>query len=423
MLNIKRLEADPERCKELLERRHSSANIDKAINLSIERRSSAKQYETLRHAQKKSGSFLKDKSLSKEQRDVIHAELKEMSRQVVLLQGQTKEIEKELHRELLNLPNIPDPKSPIGKGEEDNVEIRTWGEPFEMPFTPKEHDELGEHLGILDFEAARKISGSRFALYKKQGAELERALLNLMLNTHIESGYEEILPPYLVRQDSMVGTGQLPKFKEDAFKCEEEDLYLIPTAEVPVTNIHRDEILDIDQLPIKYCAYSSCFRREAGSHGKDTRGLTRLHQFQKVEMVVFTKPEDSEQAHQELTLQAEKILQVLGLPYRVVELCSGDLGFSAQRCFDIEVWLPGQGIWREISSCSNFGEFQARRASIRYRPETKSKPEYVHTLNGSGLAIGRCVMAIIENYQQEDGSILIPEALRPYMRNQSLITK
>lgn len=423
MLNIKRLETDPKRCKELLERRHSSANIDKAINLSIERRSSAKQYETLRHAQKKSGSFLKDKSLSKEQRDVIHAELKEMSRQVVLLQGQTKEIEKELHRELLNLPNIPDPKSPIGKGEEDNVEIRTWGEPFEMPFTPKEHDELGEHLGILDFEAARKISGSRFALYKKQGAELERALLNLMLNTHIESGYEEILPPYLVRQDSMVGTGQLPKFKEDAFKCEEEDLYLIPTAEVPVTNIHRDEILDIDQLPIKYCAYSSCFRREAGSHGKDTRGLTRLHQFQKVEMVVFTKPEDSEQAHQELTLQAEKILQVLGLPYRVVELCSGDLGFSAQRCFDIEVWLPGQGIWREISSCSNFGEFQARRASIRYRPETKSKPEYVHTLNGSGLAIGRCVMAIIENYQQEDGSILIPEALRPYMRNQSLITK
>lgn len=423
MLNIKRLEADPEQCKELLERRHSSANIDKAINLSIERRSSAKQYETLRHAQKKSGGFLKDKSLSKEQRDVIHAELKEMSRQVVLLQGQTKEIEKELHRELLNLPNIPDPKSPIGKGEEDNVEIRTWGEPFEMPFTPKEHDELGEHLGILDFEAARKISGSRFALYKKQGAELERALLNLMLNTHIESGYEEILPPYLVRQDSMVGTGQLPKFKEDAFKCEEEDLYLIPTAEVPVTNIHRDEILDIDQLPIKYCAYSSCFRREAGSHGKDTRGLTRLHQFQKVEMVVFTKPEDSEQAHQELTLQAEKILQVLGLPYRVVELCSGDLGFSAQRCFDIEVWLPGQGIWREISSCSNFGEFQARRAGIRYRPETKSKPEYVHTLNGSGLAIGRCVMAIIENYQQEDGSILIPEALRPYMRNQSLITK
>lgn len=423
MLNIKRLEADPEQCKELLERRHSSANIDKAINLSIERRSSAKQYETLRHAQKKSGGFLKDKSLSKEQRDVIHAELKEMSRQVVLLQGQTKEIEKELHRELLNLPNIPDPKSPVGKGEEDNVEIRTWGEPFEMPFTPKEHDELGEHLGILDFEAARKISGSRFALYKKQGAELERALLNLMLNTHIESGYEEILPPYLVRQDSMVGTGQLPKFKEDAFKCEEEDLYLIPTAEVPVTNIHRDEILDIDQLPIKYCAYSSCFRREAGSHGKDTRGLTRLHQFQKVEMVVFTKPEDSEQAHQELTLQAEKILQVLGLPYRVVELCSGDLGFSAQRCFDIEVWLPGQGIWREISSCSNFGEFQARRAGIRYRPETKSKPEYVHTLNGSGLAIGRCVMAIIENYQQEDGSILIPEALRPYMRNQSIITK
>lgn len=423
MLDIKRIEADPEQCQDLLSRRDENINLRKALSLSFERRRSAQEFEVLRHEQKVAGGKLSDKSLSEAERTQLRGKLKDMSRDVVLLQGKTKELESTLKNELLNLPNIPDPKCPTGSSDADNTLVRTWGDIPKLSFTPKEHDELGAELGILDFEAARKISGSRFALYKKQGAELERALQSLMLNTHIESGYEEILPPYLVRETSMIGTGQLPKFKEDAFKCEEEDLYLIPTAEVPVTNIHRDEILELGQLPIKYCAYSSCFRREAGSHGKDTRGLTRLHQFQKVEMVVFTKPEDSEQAHQELTRQAEKILQILGLPYRVVELCTGDLGFSAQRCYDIEVWLAGQGIWREISSCSNFGDFQARRAGIRFRRAPKAKPEYAHTLNGSGLAIGRCVMAIIENYQQADGSIVIPEALRPYMRNKSLITK
>ncbi len=341
------------------------------------------------------------------------------------LRGQIEEREKAAEaadaelREILNsIPNLPDDSVPVGRSEADNKEVRRWGTPHEFGFTPKPHWELGEQLGILDMERAVKITGGRFAVYWDMGAKLERALANFMLDLHTkEHGYTEVLPPYMVNADSMYGTGQLPKFEADLFKVPHGDknLYLIPTAEVPVTNLYRDEILDAAQLPISLVAYTPCFRSEAGSYGKDVRGIIRQHQFQKVELVKFARPENSYGEHEKLTRNAEEVLQKLGLPYRVVVLSTGDMGFSSAKTYDIEVWLPGQQLFREISSCSNFEAFQARRANIRYRPEGKKGTEFVHTLNGSGLAVGRTWLAILENYQQEDGSVVIPEALRPYM--------
>lgn len=322
------------------------------------------------------------------------------------------------------IPNLPAdaPIVPDGESAEDNVEVRRWGTPRAFDFTPKSHWDLGEQLGILDFERAAKISGARFAVYWDAGARMERALGNFMLDLHTRRhGYREVLPPFLVNEASLFGTGQLPKFEEDLFHCEDGDRWLIPTAEVPLTNLYRDEILEEKQLPISVTAHTPCFRAEAGSHGKDVRGLIRQHQFQKVELVKFVAPEHSAAAHEELTGHAEAVLQALNLPYRVMNLCAGDLGFSAAKTYDLEVWLPGQNVYREISSCSNFEAFQARRANIRYRPQGQKKTEFVHTLNGSGLAVGRTWLAVVENYQQADGSIQIPEALVPYMNGETTI--
>ena len=331
-------------------------------------------------------------------------------------------LEQQMQAVLQQIPNLPHDTVPTGTSADDNVEVRRWGTPRAFDFTPKPHWEVGEQLGILDFERAAKISGARFAVYWDAGARLERALANFMLDMHTsQHGYREVLPPFMVNEKSLFGTGQLPKFKEDLFHCEGSDHWLIPTAEVPLTNLFRDEILDEKQLPISVTAYTPCFRAEAGSHGKDVRGLIRQHQFQKVELVKFVAPEQSYQEHEKLTAHAEAVLQALELPYRVMNLCAGDLGFSAAKTYDLEVWLPGQNVYREISSCSNFEAFQARRANIRYRPQGQKKTEFVHTLNGSGLAVGRTWLAVIENYQQADGSVRIPEVLLPYMGGEAAI--
>jgi seryl-tRNA synthetase len=331
----------------------------------------------------------------------------------------TKEAESEdaAMRDILSgIPNLPQDSVPAGRDEHANVEVRRWGTPPEFGFLPKPHWELGEQLGVLDLERAAKLSGARFAVYWDLGARLERALANFMLDLHTrEHGYTEVLPPFMVNSASMYGTGQLPKFAQDSFKCEDHDLWLIPTAEVPLTNLFREETIEAARLPLSLTGYTPCFRSEAGSYGKDVRGIIRQHQFQKVELVKFTRPEDSNEQHEKLTNDAEQVLQKLGLPYRVMLLCTGDMGFASAKTYDLEVWLPGQNLFREISSCSNFEAFQARRAGIRYKPEGRKNTEYVHTLNGSALAVGRTWVAIVENYQQADGSVIIPEALRPYM--------
>ena len=363
---------------------------------------------------------VKDKSLVK---DKIAA-MKEVSARIKLLDDQLKTVEEAFETLLLTIPNLPHPATPIGSSEADNILVRSWGTPPQFDFAPKAHWDLGEALDILDFERAAKITGARFCLSKGAGARLERALISFMLDLHTDThGYTEVLPPFMVNRASMTGTGQLPKFEEDLFRLVDPDFLLIPTAEVPVTNIHRDEILKKSDLPICYTAYTPCFRREAGSHGKDTRGLIRQHQFNKVELVKFAHPQESDAELEKLTSHAEKVLQLLELPYRVLALCSGDIGFSACKTYDLEVWLPGQNLYREISSCSSFGDFQARRAGIRFREDEKSKPEFVHTLNGSGLAVGRTLVAILENYQQADGSVIIPTVLRPYMGGLERITK
>ncbi|ABK98247.1 serine--tRNA ligase [Pelobacter propionicus] len=355
---------------------------------------------------------IKDKSQAQ---DKI-LQMREVSQKIKGMDDELKQVDEALQGILLTVPNLPDPATPVGKSENDNVEIRKWGTPGSYGFTPKPHWEIGEELGILDFECGAKLTGARFTLSRGAGARMERALISFMLDLHTAShGYLEVLPPFMVNRDSMTGTGQLPKFEEDLFKMTDPEYFLIPTAEVPVTNIHRGEILKKSDLPIRYAAYTPCFRREAGSYGKDTRGLIRQHQFNKVELVKFSHPSQSAEELEKLTADAEKVLQLLELPYRVMALCSADIGFSAARTYDLEVWLPGQNCYREISSCSCFGDFQARRANIRFREEEKSKPEFVHTLNGSGLAVGRTLVAILENYQQEDGSVVIPQALRPYM--------
>jgi len=363
---------------------------------------------------------------NKKDADALIAETKQLREQIQDKEKVAEQLEVRLRDILAGIPNLPDQSVPVGQTADQNVEVRRWGTPPSFDFTPKPHWEIGEQLGVLDLERAAKLSGARFAVYWDLGARLERALANFMLDLHTrEHGYTEVLPPYMVNSESMYGTGNLPKFASDLFRVPhgEKDLWLIPTAEVPVTNLYRDEILEASQLPISLTAYTPCFRSEAGSYGKDVRGIIRQHQFQKVELVKFSRPEESYDQLERLTYDAEEVLQKLGLHYRVVALCTGDIGFSAAKTYDIEVWLPGQQLFREISSCSNFEAFQARRANIRYRREGKSKTEFLHTLNGSGLAIGRTWVAIVESYQQKDGSVLIPEVLRPYMGSERIQAK
>lgn len=423
MLDMKFLRNNFEEIKgKLVHRGEDLSELDKFGDLDERRReliSKTEQLKAQRNETSKQISLLK-----REKQDATEAikEMRVVSGQVKDFDTELTEIEDKLNHIMLSIPNIPHESVPVGEDEEDNIENRKWGEVPVFEFEPKPHWDIATDLKILDFERAAKVSGSRFVFYKGLGARLERALINFMMDFHAdEHGYEEILPPYLVNRTSMTGTGQLPKFAEDAFHVETEDYFLIPTSEVPITNYHRDEILTKEELPKKYVAYSACFRSEAGSAGRDTRGLIRQHQFNKVELVQFVKPEESYETLEELTGNAEKMLQLLKLPYRVMDMCTGDLGFTAAKKYDIEVWIPTQETYREISSCSNFEDFQARRIDIRFRRENKGKPEFVHTLNGSGLAIGRTVAAILENYQQEDGSVVIPEVLRPYMGGKAVI--
>lgn len=417
MLDIKLVRNNPELIREAVKKRGEEIELDGFLKLDEKRRELLYEVEQLknqRNTVSQEIGRLKQQGLDAEDKVAL---MKEVSQKIKELDEEVKEVEKSLSEFLLTIPNIPHETVPVGKSEEDNVEVRRWGEPRKFDFEPKAHWDIGENLGILDFGAASKMTGSRFALYKGLGARLERALINFMLDLHItEHGYKEIFPPFIVHRNSMIGTGQLPKFEEDAFKLyNNTDYFLIPTAEVPVTNLHREEILDGNRLPLYYVAYSACFRSEAGSHGRDTRGLIRQHQFNKVELVKFVEPETSYDELEKLVNNAEEVLRRLKLPYRVVLMCTADLGFTAAKKYDLEVWMPSYNRYVEISSCSNFEDFQARRADIKYRPDSKSKARYVHTLNGSGLAVGRTVAAILENYQQEDGSVIIPEVIKPYM--------
>lgn len=406
-----------DKMKEKLAQRNADVDWEKFERLFNERLVAIRLFEEGRHQQKQLSQQFKKVAKDKDKAAAFREELKELSGRIKEYERDVARLAQELNDFVLYLPNLPHDSVPVGGSEEDNVVVRTVGEKPSFDFQPKPHWDVGTDLGILDLETGAKISGSRFVLYRGMGAYLELGLAHFMIDLAAKKGYEPIFPPFIVNRESMQGTGQLPKFEEDAFST--DGMYLIPTAEVPVTNMHRDEIMTHDQLPIKYVAYSACFRREAGAAGKDTRGITRVHQFQKVELVKFTTPETSYDELEDLTAGAEDVLKALGLHYRVSALCTGDLGFSAAKCYDIEVWLPGQQTFREISSCSNFEDFQARRAAIRYRPEAegakKAKPRFVHTLNGSGLAIGRTIIAILENYQQADGTVVVPEVLRPYV--------
>jgi seryl-tRNA synthetase len=383
-----------------------------------QRRHAISAAETMKAQRNKASEEIAKAKKAGQDANAAMAQTKELREQIQALEKTATDLDARLRDILSGIPNIPHASVPIGHSAEENVEVRRWGSPPKLDFAPKPHWELGEQLGVLDLERAAKLTGARFAVYWDLGAKLERALANFMLDLHTrEHGYTEVLPPYLVNSESMYGTGQLPKFAADLFRVPhgEKDLWLIPTAEVPVTNLYRDEVLDAARLPVSLTAYTPCFRSEAGSYGKDVRGIIRQHQFQKVELVKFSRPENSYDEHEKLTRDAEEVLQKLGLHYRVMALCTGDMGAVAAKTYDIEVWLPGQQLFREISSCSNFEAYQARRANIRYRPEGKNKTEFVHTLNGSGLAVGRTWVAIVENYQQSDGSVVIPEVLRPYI--------
>ncbi len=392
--------------------------LDDFAAIDQRRRALLTEVESLRNRRKTASAEIGRRKKAGENTDELMAEMREVGERIKAIDGELARVEERLREIVMAVPNLCDDSVPEGKDDNDNVEIKRWGEPPSFSFPPRHHYELGEQLGILDFERAAKLSGSRFAVLRGFAARLERALINFMLDLHTtRHGYTEVLPPFLVNTATMTATGQLPKFAEDLFKIDEWDLWLIPTAEVPVTNLHRDETLAEKDLPIKYAAYTPCFRSEAGSYGKDTRGLIRQHQFDKVELVKFTTPETSDAELESLLADAEAVLQLLKLPYRVVVLCSGDLGFSARKTYDIEVWMPAQNTYREISSCSNFGDFQARRGGIRYRPQKGGKSRLVHTLNGSGLAVGRTLAAILENCQQEDGTIALPEALKPYFRS------
>lgn len=422
MLDIKRIRNNPEEVNELLKRRNPELSIDRALALDERRRELLKEFESKKAYQNKTSKKIPQlKKAGEDIKDILD-EMKKLSLEIKEMEGQVKEVEEQIEEELLGIPNIPNPGIPVGQSEEDNKEIRTWSEPTKFDFEPKAHWDIGEDLGILDFERASKITGSRFSMFKGQGARLERALISYMLDTQtLKNNFKEVSPPFMVNKTSMIGTGQLPKFEEDVFKIPQKDFYLIPTAEVPLTNIYRDEILDVEQLPEYLTAYTPCFRSEAGSAGRDTRGLIRNHQFDKVEMVMLSKPEDSYDQLEILTSFAEKILQDLKLPYRVLELCTGDTGFSSAKTYDLEVWMPSYDNYVEISSCSNFEDYQARRANLRYRNED-GKVEYVHTLNGSGLAVGRTFAAVLENYQNEDGTVTVPEVLRHYMGGLEKIT-
>ncbi|HXY53156.1 MAG TPA: serine--tRNA ligase [Nitrospirota bacterium] len=420
MLDLRFVRENSDAVKAALSRRGMNLDLTEFLSLDAKRRAAQQEIDSLRRRRnevseeigrlKKSGQSAEDKV----------AEMRAVGDTITTLENSTREVDEAQRNILLMIPNLPHASVPDGKDENDNVEIRRWspqgGEPPKFSFEPKPHWDLAEYLDIIDFDRAAKITGARFALYKGMGAQLERALINFMLDLHTtEHGYLEVLPPFMVNKTSMTATGQLPKFEEELFKVENGTYYLIPTAEVPVTNIHQNEILPEERLPVLYTAYTPCFRREAGSYGKDTRGLIRQHQFNKVELVKFSRPEDSYDELEKLTKNAEEVLMRLGLSYRVIVLCTGDMGFSAAKTYDIEVWLPGQNKYREISSCSNFEDFQARRGNIRYKSRGGKKTELVHTLNGSGLAVGRTVVAILENFQQPDGTVIIPEALRRYM--------
>lgn len=415
MLDIKLIRENPEKVNELLKRRNPELSIDEVLKIDVQRRAAQTEADELRAKRKNESQKIGELKKNGENTDAIQEEVRKMGDEIKLLEEKEAEFDEKQRVLLLNIPNTPDETTPIGYSEENNKIVSGCGEPTEADFELKAHWDLVEQKGLVDFERGVKLAQSRFILYKGKGAALERAIINFFLDVHTNShGYEEILPPVLVNSAAMTGTGQLPKFAEDMYKCENEDLFLIPTAEVPVTNIYSNEILNEDDLPKYMTAYTPCFRREAGSAGKDTRGLIRVHQFNKVELVKLTTPEQSKEEHEKLTKDAEKILEMLELPYRRVALCTGDMGFSANKCFDLEVYMPSYNGYKEISSCSNFGDFQARRANIRYREKSSGKTQFVHTINGSGLAVGRTFAAIVENFQQADGTIKIPEVLHKY---------
>jgi len=416
MLDIKLVRTQPEQVVAGLAKRGFQFPMETFSKLDEERRRKLVEVEQLKNKRNTVSKEVGRIKAAGGDASAIIQEMQQVGEAIQQLDNEIRQVEDELNRLMMEIPNIPHESVPVGEDESENKLIRSWGEPRRFDFEPKSHDEIGVGLGIMDFERAAKISGARFVVMKHWGAKLERALVNFMLDVHTgENGYTEVFPPFLVNRASMTGTGQLPKFEEDMFKVTPGDYYMVPTAEVPVTNLHRDEILSAEQLPIYYAAYTACFRAEAGSAGRDTKGIIRQHQFNKVELVKFCKPEESYAEHERLVTDACKILEKLQLPYRVMLLCTGDQGFSAAKCYDVEVWLPSFNTYREISSCSNFEDFQARRANIRYRPAPGAKPEFVHTLNGSGLAVGRTVAAILENYQNEDGSVTVPEALRKYL--------
>jgi seryl-tRNA synthetase len=398
-----------------LQQRGFSLDVEEFRSLDARRRAAVTEAEELRARRNAESQEIGRRKKAGEDTSALQADVRALGDRIAELEEQTKVLDEEFRARLASIPNVPHESVPAGASSDDNVEVKRWGAPREFAFQPKAHWDLGPQLGILDFERAARITGARFAVYMGAGAKLERALINFMLDLHTrEHGYTEVLPPFLVNSASLYGTGQLPKFAADLFKCENFDFWLIPTAEVPVTNLHREETLDGEALPIRYCAFTPCFRSEAGSYGRDVRGIIRQHQFQKVELVNFTRPDQSYTELERLTESAEHVLERLGLPYRRVVLCTGDMGFASAKTYDLEVWMPGQQAFREISSCSNFESFQARRAGIRFRTG-KGKAEYAHTLNGSGLAVGRTWVAVVENCQQEDGSIVLPEALRPYL--------
>lgn len=422
MIDLKTIRSNPELLKKALQKRKENFDIEGFLKLDENRRDIIQNVEQLKNKQNVTSKLIPQ--YKKEGKDVasLMDEMKALSDEIKELDNKVRSLDEEIEKIMLTIPNIPNDSVPMGDTDEDNVEIRKWGEPREFDFDPKAHWEIGENLNILDFGTAGKVTGARFTFYKGLGARLERALMNFMLDLHVDKhGYTEVFPPFMVHRNSMVGTGQLPKFEEDSFKVSGTDYFLVPTAEVPVTNMYREQILDEKDLPIKHVAYSACFRAEAGAAGRDTRGLIRQHQFNKVELVKFTTPETSYDELEKLTKDAEEVLQLLGIPYRVVKICIGDLGFTAAMKYDLEVWMPSYNRYVEISSCSNFESFQARRAGIRFRKSVKDKPEFVHTLNGSGVAIGRTTACILENYQQADGSVIIPEALRKYFNSKESI--
>lgn len=426
MLDLKRIRENTEEIKRLMNNRGEGINLndfDEIVALDEKRREMLVDVEAAKAKRNQVSSEIPKKKKAGEDVTSIMAEMKSLGETIKEYDSMVKDVDAKIEYIMLRLPNIPHESVPDGDTDEDNVEVKTWGEVKDFTFEPKAHWDLGADLDILDFERAGKVTGSRFTFLKGYGSRLERAIINYFLDTHTDFGYSEIMPPFMVNRGSMIGTGQLPKFEEDAFKISDEDNFLIPTAEVPVTNMYRNETLQGDSLPIKHVAYSACFRAEAGSAGRDTRGLIRQHQFNKVELVKFTKPEDSYAELDSLVEDAERVLQGLELPYRIVRICKGDLGFTAALKYDLEVWMPSYGRYVEISSCSNFEDFQARRINIKYKETAQDKPKFVHTINGSGVAIGRAMAAILENFQNEDGTVTIPKALRPYMKNEELIKK